>query len=116
MKRVLFPLEEIQPGKMKAVEVNRRPLVVVRNFDGSVHVLWDRCPHYGAQLSKGLLAPMLKGDDPGQYEIDENSLVLRCPWHGYEFAVETGVCPADSQVKVRTFPAEVEDGMIVLNM
>lgn len=116
MKHVLFPLEELPKGQMRAVEVKGRPLLVVHAPDGAVHAMWGRCPHYGAKLSTGLLESMTTSDGPGHYNLAEGRFVVRCPWHGYEFDVENGRCPADSQVTVRTFDVEIENGRVVVNM
>jgi 3-phenylpropionate/trans-cinnamate dioxygenase ferredoxin subunit len=41
--------------------------------------------------------------------------VLRCPWHGYEFEVGSGTCPADPEnLRVRSFPVSVEAGIVII--
>lgn len=110
MKHVLFPLMELPKGKMRAVDVKGRPLMVVHTSDGAVHAMWNRCPHYGATES------MVTSDDPGQYQIAEGRFVVRCPWHTYEFDVESGRCPADGRITVRKFKIEIENGSIVVDM
>jgi 3-phenylpropionate/trans-cinnamate dioxygenase ferredoxin subunit len=54
------------------------------------------------------------GDEVGQRELAPD-LVLRCPWHGYEFDVDTGVCPADPKnVRVKSYPVVIEDGKVTI--
>ena len=37
-------------GDYYAVQIGRQPMIMVRGADGSVHVLYNRCPHRGVQL------------------------------------------------------------------
>ena len=38
------------PGDYYAVTIGRQPMIMVRQDDGSVRVLYNRCPHRGVQL------------------------------------------------------------------
>lgn len=38
------------PGDYHAVTIGRQPMIMVRHGDGSVRVLYNRCPHRGVQL------------------------------------------------------------------
>jgi phenylpropionate dioxygenase-like ring-hydroxylating dioxygenase large terminal subunit len=37
-------------GDYHAVTIGRQPMIMVRQKDGSVQVLYNRCPHRGVQL------------------------------------------------------------------
>ena len=39
-----------KPGDYYLARVGRQPLMMTRDHDGQVHVLYNRCPHRGAQL------------------------------------------------------------------
>ncbi len=39
-----------QPGDYHTLQIGRQPMVMVRNRDGRVHVLYNRCPHRGVEL------------------------------------------------------------------
>ncbi|MEZ5740532.1 MAG: Rieske 2Fe-2S domain-containing protein [Burkholderiaceae bacterium] len=43
-----------QPGDYQTLTIGRQPMVMVRNHDGTIHVLHNRCPHRGVQLCGGL--------------------------------------------------------------
>jgi nitrite reductase/ring-hydroxylating ferredoxin subunit len=116
MKHVLFPLSEFAPGELRAVEVGGREIVLVRTPDGCVHALRDYCPHYGAKLSAGSLQPMVTSNATGSYVLADGQYVARCPWHGYEFDLTTGRCPADERIRIRVFRTTIEDGAIVLEL
>src|SRR5258708_12855128 len=42
-----------KPGDYWTVQVGRQPMIMGRHTDGTVHVLYNRCPHRAAMLSGG---------------------------------------------------------------
>ena len=99
---------------MRSVLVDGIDIVVVRDMDGSVYALRNRCAHSAAVLSHGRLLQKAVGDDVDQYEL-AGELILRCPWHGYEFDLPSGRCIADpKRTRVRAYPVSIEDGTICI--
>ena len=113
-KHVLFPQSEIGPGEVREATIDGIAIVVVRTSAGELRALRDTCPHQGARLSKGSLEAAVDAEDVGRYELSEDRMVLRCPWHGYEFDVVNGRCLADAGSRVRTYAVSVEDGAVVV--
>jgi nitrite reductase (NADH) small subunit len=114
MRHELFPLDELPAGEMRSVMVGQVAIVVIHGTDGRLRALRDTCSHHGARLSRGLLQPLVVGDDVGDRQLS-SKLVVRCPWHGFEFDVDTGRCPADpDRARVRAYAVTVEDGTVVL--
>jgi nitrite reductase (NADH) small subunit len=114
MRYELCAVDDLRPGEMRAADAGQLAVVVIRKPDGSFRVLRNRCAHHGAMLSKGLLEPMVVGEDVGRKDLTDE-LVVRCPWHGYEFDVDTGFCPAEpDRVRVKAYEATVENGMVVI--
>lgn len=70
----LGPLTGIPVGEPCRRTVGEVPVVVVREADGAVHVLADRCSHRSGPLSDGTVADGC----------------LRCPWHGSTFRLSDG--------------------------
>src|SRR5919108_551808 len=68
---------DVRPGQVISTKLSNRKLVVYRGKDGETHVLDARCPHLGADLSKGEVI--------GSH--------LRCPFHHWTFAAD-GQCVA----------------------
>ncbi len=52
------------PGDYHAVTIGRQPMFMVRQADGSVQVLYNRCPHRGVQLVGNL-----KGNTAVQHRL-----------------------------------------------
>jgi nitrite reductase/ring-hydroxylating ferredoxin subunit len=48
---------------------------------------------------------------PGRYEL-AGRRVLRCPWHGWEFDLETGVCLDEPSLRVAVYDAQIEAGRV----
>ena len=94
-------LADIEPGEVRPVTVDGLRVAVARGLDGSVHALADRCAHAGARLSSGRLLQKVVGDDVDEYRLTDE-LVLRCPWHGYEYELSSGRCIADPANVART--------------
>ena len=55
--------------------------------------------------------PLLR---PGEYRLERQGEMLRCPWHGWEFDIKTGQswCHPES-VKARTYNVEVVPGEVL---
>lgn len=92
------------PGGLCRVEVEGRALVVLRRGE-EFFALRDVCPHQGAPLSAGQLGgtplPCRPGEEISYGRVGE---VLTCPWHGWEFDINTGQALANPQARVRTYP------------
>lgn len=113
-KHPLFPQVELGPGDVRRVTLDGVAVVVVRTAAGELRALRDICPHQGARLSNGKLEAAVDGPAVGHYSLSEDRTILRCPWHGYEFDVETGRCLADASSRVRAYPVTVEGGIVVV--
>ena len=59
-------------------------------------VIDNACPHAGGNLSGG----------------EVNDGIVTCPWHHWQFDLNTGVCIHSDQARVRRYRAEIRDGMI----
>jgi len=113
MSVVVCAAEELAPGDMVSATLGEVPIVVVRAPDGRLHGLVDRCLHQGARLSGGRLLAGTDGDRVGEYVLREDDVVLKCPWHGYEYDVRSGCALFDTRRRVRRVDVREEDGLIV---
>lgn len=66
-------VDEIPPGKIKAVAANRKK-VILANIGGKIYAMGSVCTHVGGPLEEGKL---------------EGSVVT-CPWHGSKFDITNG--------------------------
>ena len=89
------------------------PVAVVRTTGGRLFAILDRCLHQGAPLSKGRLGfSSEKSRLIGEYFVEPDETVLRCPWHGYEYDLESGATLAPPCRALRTFAAWENDDYV----
>lgn len=109
-KYVVARTGDIPEGERRIVNVNGRSIGIF-NEGGRFHALLNRCPHQGAELCKGTMHGSLEADAPGEIRYDGSRRLLRCPWHGWEFDIETGRSYFDpTRTRVRSYRVAVEGG------
>jgi nitrite reductase (NADH) small subunit len=87
--------------------------VMLDEQSGRPVAIRNRCPHMGAPLCKGTIRSRETGT-PGSYGLETGLRVLHCPWHGWEFDLESGTCPEDDRMRVAVYPVRVEDGRVLV--
>jgi len=107
------PAAELEEAGRIVARVGGREVGVVRDpADGSVWGIRNRCPHHGGPLCLGRVREREAGV-PGRYELSGRR-ILRCPWHGWEFDLETGRCLDEPSLRAAVYPARVADGRVTL--
>jgi len=114
VKQVICAAEELKPGEMRSARFGPMPIVVIRSDDGSLYGLLDKCLHQGGQLSRGKLLRAMNGATLGDYHEEDDRVIVKCPWHGYEYDIRTGCTLFDQERRVRTFNVREEDGQVVV--
>jgi nitrite reductase/ring-hydroxylating ferredoxin subunit len=111
--RLSFRSEELPEGARKVVSAGRREIVVL-NDGGSLHALFNRCPHRQAALSFGLVRNGRREAAVGELRYADFRVLL-CPWHRYEFDLATGRCPADPErLRIATYEVRREGDEIAV--
>ena len=109
-KYVVGPVDEIPEDGSRVVDVDGRRIAVFRT-GGRFFALMNRCPHEGGELCKGKLFRRVEPSMPGEYKYSASKQIVRCPWHAWEFDLETGKSWCDpNRVRVKSYPADVETG------
>ena len=99
------PLDLITPGHGRCIIVGDLQIAVFRSRDGRVFALDNVCPHRAGPRSEGII-----GADLGsQLEA------VVCPFHSYKFSLHDGR-GLDTEMHVRSYPAEVRDGRIFIRV
>lgn len=80
----------------------------------------NRCPHYGGPVCQGKIfnrvEEILMPDQTSQGLRFTKDQHVVCPWHGYEFNLDTGHHPGDRNVRLRPFPVRVEDDRVYVSI
>ena len=99
---VVARFDELVPGTARRVEVDGRPIALVRCGD-EVFAIGDTCSHANVSLSEG------------EVWCDEHE--IECPKHGSTFDLRTGdpqTLPATQPVPV--FRTEVDGGKVTVHV
>lgn len=102
MKRLIrvAGVGDIQPGRGRHVEIGDHVLAVFNHGD-RFYVLEGTCPHQGGPLAEG--------------DLDPHGVVT-CPWHRWQFRIQDGVSPLSPALRARTYPVEVRDGEVMVEV
>lgn len=114
-RHVVCGREDLSPGEMREFTVGKRRLAVMRLGDGSYRATSNTCPHEGARLSGGKVEKMWTADEIGQYRCSERTVIV-CPWHNFEFDVDTGRAYAPGRLRVKVYRTSLENGDLVVYM
>ena len=105
-----FPCERV-----RIVDIDRREIGIV-HWQDRFYAVSNLCAHQGGPLCRGVLSARLTAAEPGELTLDQSAPLLACPWHGWEFDLRTGRAILDPKVRVRTFPARVAAGRVLVEM
>jgi 3-phenylpropionate/trans-cinnamate dioxygenase ferredoxin subunit len=86
---VVARAKDVPEGTRLLVQVLGREIGIF-NIGGRFHAILNRCPHRGAELCKGDIIGRVDSDGPGEMRLDTTQKFLVCPWHAWEFDIETG--------------------------
>ena len=96
------------------VKVGGREIGVWRGQD-RYWAVRNICPHHGAPMCWERPRGTMKASEPHEYVWDDERLVLKCPWHGYEFDLSTGRTVYDPEdLRVAVYDVREEGDEVVL--
>jgi nitrite reductase/ring-hydroxylating ferredoxin subunit len=105
-------VEDFAEATFKVFDLGGRPVGVVKTEQGFFAVR-NRCPHQGADICAGTVGGTMVSSQPHEYEYRGDTLVVACPWHRWEFELESGVSFGRvTNKRLVTYGVEVEDGEV----
>lgn len=112
---------ELRDGDRRIVELKGREICVF-NVDDEYFAFLNWCPHQAGPVCEGDLT----GTVSANFDRDEltttkswerDSELLVCPWHRWEFDIDTGECLSRGDVVLPSYPVEVDDeGDVVVSI
>ena len=121
-------MAEVVIGKVAEFPESGRQIVAldgaeigVFRVNGRFTAFENVCPHMGGPVCQGKIIPRVRE----VIAADKTSLGLTfakdqtnvaCPWHGYEFNVETGRHQGNPHLRLRPVKIEVVDGDLVVTV
>ena len=91
--------EELAEGKMCAVRVKGKPILLAR-IGGQVYAVSNLCPHEGCAFQAGILTGYL----------------VMCPCHGWKFDVRNGQPQQNPPTPLTSYPCQTEKGKILVEI
>ena len=108
MRVDLGRIAELEEGVIGVVQAGAREIAYVRWGD-RVFAFRNICPHQSARLSLGEVTPRILSEGVGRVAVSEGPPVVRCPWHTWEFDLESGRCVlAGDAYRFAVYPVEVD--------
>ena len=99
MEYEIVHIDEVKEGRGKRIRVDGEEIVLFK-IDEQVCAIRNLCPHQRFQLL---------------HEVEFKDSIVTCPMHGWAYDVRTGIS-VNASGKVKTFPVEVRDGKVFVNV
>ena len=98
---------DLKDGERRIVH-GRRAEIGVYRVKGRLYAYQNLCAHQGGPACEGLLMPcvqeVLAPDRTYRgLRFNYDDLHIVCPWHGWEYSLETGEMVADRKFRLRKF-------------
>ncbi|MFC7157212.1 Rieske (2Fe-2S) protein [Halomarina halobia] len=111
---------ELADGEHLVVQLEGREIGVFFT-DGVYRAYLNWCPHQGGPVCEGrVTGTQTSCFDRETLDVavkwDREGEILNCPWHGWEFDVNSGECLSRPKVKLPEYPVRVEDGTIIVDL
>lgn len=113
-RKPVAKVDEISPGKHKIISIGKKTIGIF-NVNGNISAILNVCPHELGPICQGKVSGTTLPSQPGEYNWGREGEIIFCPWHGWEFDLQTGACLTDSRVRLRIFPTSIEDGVIYIH-
>jgi nitrite reductase (NADH) small subunit len=116
VKQNVGKIEDFPDRKITIREIDGTSVGIFRDGEDFSAML-NICPHRAAPVCQGLMGGTMLPSGPGEFVYGMEGLVLRCPWHGWEFDVRNGesVGPVDKR-NLTMLAIEVEEGDVYLDV
>lgn len=103
--------DDVPEGGHAVVNIEGREIGIYR-VNGEYHAILNYCPHQGAPICAGLVSGTTLPSEVYDYEYGRTGEIVRCPWHGWEFDLQTGKSLFSDRIRVKKYKVEVHEGKI----
>jgi nitrite reductase (NADH) small subunit len=98
---------DVSNGARLIVQAEKHEIALYR-IDGTLRAYANLCPHQGGPACEGVLIHKVEEvlDEQKRFlqmKFDESELHIVCPWHGWEFRMDDGICVANKNYQLRAF-------------
>ncbi|MDR6817788.1 nitrite reductase/ring-hydroxylating ferredoxin subunit [Neorhizobium sp. 2083] len=108
--------DEIADGDRKVVACGEREIGIFR-VKGALHAWHNMCPHRQGPICQGRIYPEViePVDEKGEVrtlQYNEENMHVACPWHGWEFNLETGRNAGPAKYRLHRAELAIREGQI----
>lgn len=119
-QKLLCAASDLSDTTAKIFEIDGVEIGVIRHKD-QVVAYRNICPHQGGPVCEGLKMPKVcvEFDEkrrPLRQNFDTNELHFVCPWHGWEFRIETGEAVGDPKIRLSRYKVVERDAQIYVEV
>jgi 3-phenylpropionate/trans-cinnamate dioxygenase ferredoxin subunit len=109
-------IDDLVEGQPLALQVGGREIILMR-WREDVFATRSICPHQQASLATGVVrAHLVTGQTFGEVSLKHEEVEIVCPWHAWAFDLRTGLCRADSSLRIRSYDVRVDDGTVLVDL
>ena len=117
---LLFDADELVDGDVRIVQIAGVEIGVYRH-GGRYFAYRNICPHQGGPVCEGVRMPKVRIelDEERRFRrhgFDQGEMHIVCPWHGWEFRLETGEAAGDPKLRLRRYEVVERDGGVYVNL
>jgi nitrite reductase (NADH) small subunit len=106
---VVARLADVPDGDYRIFALDALEVGIFR-FGDRVVAYENVCPHAGGPVCQGKIFNQVEELIFGKQRH------IVCPWHGYEFDLETGCHPGDASVRLTPVKVAVRDGQVFVSL
>ena len=115
MEHPVGAVEDLRREGCRIVEIDGRRIGVI-SVDDVFFAVRDRCPHQPADICQGTVGGTFLPSAPHELVYGKRRCVIRCPWHGWEFDLETGRSLLEpDRFGLKVYPVTVDGGTVFLH-
>ncbi len=108
------PLADLLAGERRLISAGGKSIGVFNTGARIVAVL-NLCPHAFAPVCLGKVSGTTLPSRAGEFIWGREGEILRCPWHGWEFDLNSGQCLTDRR-RLKQFPVVIRDDAIYVEV
>lgn len=111
--------EEFDDDVRKGVHFDGCEVFVFRH-NGKYYAYENKCPHAGGPVGEGTIIGKVEAVlDEDRHVVEERfsetDFHIVCPWHGYEYNIDTGRCAGDERIRLRRYEAIEREGKVYVS-
>lgn len=108
-------LDQLEEAKPAVFSVQDRSIGLIRLGD-KVRAVRNLCPHKRAPVCQGRLHGTMLPSAPSSFVFGMENQVLQCPWHGWEFDLETGASLCVGKAKLTLYPVTLKERAVYVEL